>query len=607
MAYVALYRKWRPMDFDALVGQDSIKQALMNALDSKRIAHAYLFTGPRGTGKTSTARILAKALNCEKGPTSHPCNECSNCTQITLGNAMDVCEMDAASNRSVDDIEELCKNAVFAPVNGRYKVYIIDEVHMLTKEAYNALLKTLEEPPAHVVFILATTDPQQIPATIHSRCQRFDFKRVTVNEIIAHLKFVAEGSGIDIDDEAVRLIAVHAEGGMRDALSLLDQCGVSGSKVTVESVRNVLGLVGREGLRELVTLIGKKNVTGALEVLNELVLHGKDLRQILVEIAEYLRAVLLYQASKDYQEVYITDSAEAFDTVVPFFSPNRIMAAEETIHKALTELRWAVRGRIVVEMCMYDLCRMEGSTMAALVARVEELETALRSGNVAKVASGAPVTLQASAQKPVEKVAPLKVETKVEPIAEQKLVPKPQPVPEVKKQEEPAVKLEVPVVTAPAPKAEQVDAAYTPYTGDWAVGDEAWHKALDLLNGEKKRAMVACVSGASVLAFEKNILTIGFKNDFSCKRMKQDDYKTTFEDALLRVSRLPIKLNCVVDAGAKAQAEPVKVEKVVEEKVETSVEFSQETTAPVETKEPAEDLTQKALGVFGGTVHKADS
>ena len=217
MDYIALYRRWRPQDFDSLVGQDHIRTALTNALDTGKIAHAYLFTGPRGTGKTSTARILAKALNCEKGPNAHPCNQCENCLRATEGSSMDVFEIDAASNRGIDEIRQLREKVAFAPVNGRYKIYIIDEVHMMTNDAFNALLKTLEEPPAHVVFILATTEPHKIPATIHSRCQRFDFHRVTVDEITEHLRKVAEASGIDADDPALRLIAIQAEGGMRDA------------------------------------------------------------------------------------------------------------------------------------------------------------------------------------------------------------------------------------------------------------------------------------------------------------------------------------------------------------------------------------------------------
>ena len=302
MAYMALYRQWRPQNFDSLIGQQAIKTALTNALSTGRIAHAYLFTGPRGTGKTSTARILAKALNCEQGPTPTPCDHCDNCQRITAGTSMDVIEIDAASNRGIDEIKTLRDQLSFAPVNSRYKVYIIDEVHMLTTEAFNALLKSLEEPPEHVVFILATTDPHKVPATIHSRCQRFDFRRVTVEDIIEHLAMVAQASNITIDQEALRLIAIQAEGGMRDALSLLDQCGVMSKNITTTTVREVLGIVGREALRDLAASIGRQDLSAALEKLNFLLEQGKDVRQVISELAEYLRALLLYKTAPSFSD-----------------------------------------------------------------------------------------------------------------------------------------------------------------------------------------------------------------------------------------------------------------------------------------------------------------
>ena len=286
MAYQTLYLRWRPSGFDTLVGQAPVKQALMNALSSGRIAHAYLFTGPRGTGKTTTARIFAKALNCQNGPTDHPCGECLNCRQITDGSALDVQELDAASNRGVDDIKNLNKNADFAPVNCRYKVYIIDEAHMLTTEACNALLKTLEEPPEHVVFILATTEPQKILPTIHSRCQRFDFHPITQEEIVAHLQKVAEGSDIKAEKEALELIAAASEGGMRDALSLLEQCGVMAETVTAETVRSVRGIIGREILRELVGAVGQREVASALTIFDRLLMQGKDISQMGVAVVQ---------------------------------------------------------------------------------------------------------------------------------------------------------------------------------------------------------------------------------------------------------------------------------------------------------------------------------
>lgn len=385
MAYLALYRQWRPQNFDALVGQQAVKTALKNALDSGRIAHAYLFSGPRGTGKTSTARILAKALCCEQGPTSEPCGHCHNCERITAGTSMDVLEIDAASNGGIDQIKELKEQIAFTPVESRYKVYIIDEVHMLTTPAFNALLKTLEEPPAHAIFILATTDPQKIPATIHSRCQRFEFRRVTVDEIAEHLASVARGSELDADAEALRLIAIQAEGGLRDALSLLDQCGVMSKKITTATVREVLGIVGREALRALTEAIGRQDLPQALGKLNELLEQGKDARQVLTELMEYLRALLLYQSVPDYEEIYLTDTKESLAELAPLFGRDRLMVAEERLHSALIELKTTMRPRITAELCLLDLCRIEGSTLAALSARIEQLERQLEAGAGSRV------------------------------------------------------------------------------------------------------------------------------------------------------------------------------------------------------------------------------
>lgn len=587
MAYVALYRKWRPQGFDSLVGQEAVRTALTNALETGRIAHAYLFAGPRGTGKTSTAKILAKAVNCEHGPTPNPCNKCQNCVRINDGTSMDVFEIDAASNRGIDEIRDLREKVAFAPVNGRYKVYIIDEVHMLTTEAFNALLKTLEEPPPHVIFILATTEPHKIPATIHSRCQRFDFKRVTDSDIVKRLREVADGSGIAADDDALQLIAVQADGGMRDALSLLDQCGVMAERVSAETVRSVLGIVGREALRELVKAVGEGNVPKALELLEALLAGGKDVKQIITELAEYLRAVLLYKASPEYREIYLTDTKEAIAAMEGLFSTDRLMAAQERLHQCMLELRQSVRGRIAAEMCLFDLCRVEGSTLAALTARVEKLE-AMLAGRIPAIQQTVPAA-PVHQDYPQQAAAAPETGPKFGYVLDEDHgihteAPEPQPQKAVAEAEnyQPAAE---PVKAVPVKKAAPVQKAEPApiMEADAAAGD-LWQQVLEILKTEKKRSMVACAAGGRAVSYVNGILTVAFKNKFNCKRMNADDYKKAFEAVLLRLARCEVRLNCVEEAG-----------------------LVQKPPAPAPAKEQEEELepvVKKAMAAFGGTLQK---
>lgn len=584
MAYVALYRRWRPQNFASLVGQQAVKQALTNALTSGRIAHAYLFSGPRGTGKTSTARILAKALNCAEGPTPEPCGRCANCLHITDGTSMDVFEIDAASNRGIDEIKALREQLAFNPVDGRYKIYIIDEVHMLTTEAFNALLKTLEEPPAHVIFILATTDPQRIPATIHSRCQRFDFRRVTTEEITEHLALVAAGSGLSAEREALRLIAIQSEGGMRDALSLLDQCGVMSEQVTAQTVRDVLGIVGREALRELVRVIGRQELPAALAQLRLLLEQGKDARQILTELAEYLRALLLFKAAPAYDEVYLTDTAEALATLAPLFGQERLLAAEERLHAAVLELKSTLRPRITAELCLLDLCRLEGSTLAALTARVERLEQQLAAekmtGPAAGTAKAVPQEFATAAGRNLTTAAGNNLA--------------------------PAAKTAGRTASSPqggAASAASVQAAKQPAAlsaGDVPLGEEYWKKALAYLNGEKKISMVSCAKWGRVTAFDGGVLQVTFKAAFQCERMKKDDYRQAFEDVLLRLTRQAIRLECVT-AGSQKKAPPAVSAPPVRAAAPGVVE---DVLDKAEEAEKLPPRLRRAVEVLGGTVER---
>lgn len=661
MAYVALYRRWRPQNFDTLVGQQPVKQALTNALTSGRIAHAYLFAGPRGTGKTSTARILAKALNCEHGPTPNPCGECDNCRRIAEGSSMDVFEIDAASNRGIDEIKTLRDQLAFTPVDCRYKVYIIDEVHMLTMEAFNALLKTLEEPPSHVIFILATTDPHKIPATIHSRCQRFDFRRVTVEEIVQHLAMVAQGSGLEADEDALRLIAIQSEGGMRDALSLLDQCGVMAKKITAVTVREVLGIVGREALRALVEAIGRQDVPLALSQLAALLEQGKDVRQIVTELIEYLRALLLFKAVPQYNEVYLTDTASNLESLAALYTSDRIMASEERLHAALVELRGTMRPRITAELCLLDLCRREGSALASLTARVESLERQLASG------AASTLVVQDSPATPAHHVQYTKVEQAAPKPAGQQAAPPAKAVPshllytgpEEQFQEpdegipspdelaqlsttpvapatttaapasvtpksavsspvtaapttvkaKPAVSSPASAVPAPVtPKAMPVSSASTPasaapieeFGGDYAAGEDFWQQTLELVRSEKKMSMYSCAKGGRVYSFANDMLVVAFKSAFQSQRMTKSDFREYFEGVLLRVARRPIRLQCEAESELKKRAGGA-----AKPKAATAQAASEPVAQPLAPNELPENL-QRAMHAFGGTITKVN-
>lgn len=409
MAYVALYRRWRPESFADLVGQEHISRTLSRAVTSGQTSHAYLFTGPRGTGKTSTAKILARALNCAEGPTLTPCGVCDSCRSISDGSSMDVFEIDAASNRGIDEIRDLRESVKFAPTEGHYKIYIIDEVHMLTTEAFNALLKTLEEPPERVIFILATTEPHKVPATIQSRCQRYDFHRITVTEIRDRLIYVCKESDIAAEEDALGIIAAQADGGMRDALSILDQCmALAEGTLTAERVQEALGLVGRAWIRRMAGEIAARDAAALIAQLSELLQSGRELKQVLAELAQHFRRLMIVGVGGTVSaaELCVGD-AEELRADAAQFTQEEIMAILRRLNETMQELRTSPQPRIAVETLLIGLCHTEGAapsgestappTGGADAARIARLEAQVEELAARLAAGGTPVSASASA------------------------------------------------------------------------------------------------------------------------------------------------------------------------------------------------------------------
>ena len=438
----ALYRKYRPSTFEDVVGQEHIERTLKNALEQEKVSHAYLFCGPRGTGKTTMARILAKALLCEKAPTIDPDGTCEECLAIAAGAHPDVYELDAASRTGVENVrEEIINRVHYAPTHGSYKIYIIDEVHMLSTAAFNALLKTLEEPPSHVVFILCTTDPQKVPDTIHSRCQRFDFHRLSVDEITARLGAVCVQEGVEFEPEALELISHQAEGGMRNALTSLEQLAAFGEgHVTLDGAHRILGSLDNEGLTEIVQALGKHDAGACFTWVSHYVETGADIAQFVQELAEHMRNLYLMSLTDADVEISASTSArEVMESELELFGTERLSRALSVLGDLMKELRATTNSRLAFEIALTRLLRPESDlTLESLSERIEELEMKLLSTPSLAYAQGTPAApvaagamqTPAPVQSMQQPYTPVQTPTPSAPVPRPAPAPQPMPTPQ---------------------------------------------------------------------------------------------------------------------------------------------------------------------------------
>ena len=511
--YRAFYRKYRPSTFTDVVGQKHITTTLENAVKSGKTSHAYLFTGSRGTGKTSCAKILSKAVNCLNPQNGNPCNECEICKGIDNGAILDIIEIDAASNNGVDNIRDLREEANFTPANAKYRVYIIDEVHMLSIGAFNALLKTLEEPPAHVIFILATTEVHKLPSTILSRCQRFDFKRIPPEDMAVRLKEVAEKENLKLADDGAMLIARIADGAMRDALSLLDRCSSCEGEIDSAAVASSAGLAGREYIFELCDCILEKNSAKALEVIDKLYNDSCDMERLITELTSHFRNLMVSKAVKNFEDMIICSQGEI--EIIREQSAKTtlatIMSCIDILTASASTMKQGANRRTSAELCIIRLCTPSlDSDINALLRRISELESAITSGKV---------TVKAQAP------APVKAEVKPEPKAE----PTPAPV----QQEAPKVQETVKEEPKPEPQPVKEEKTIVPEnTG--TVPFDIWPEVTEKLFA-KDPSLIAMLTGSSAFVHQGKYLLIKGSPVLELY-LKTGDYSRIIKEAVAEVT-----------------------------------------------------------------------
>lgn len=537
--YRVLYRKWRPAVFTDVSGQEHITSTLQNEVSSGRLNHAYLFTGSRGTGKTTCAKILAKAVNCLNPQNGNPCGECEICKGIDDGSILDIVEMDAASNRKIDDIRQIIDEVQFKPAKCKYRVYIVDEVHMLTTEAFNALLKTLEEPPEHVIFILATTEVHKLPQTIRSRCQRFDFHRIPPKAIADRVEYVVSQENAEITESAALMLASVADGALRDALSLLDSCLAVSSHIDEEVVRNAAGLVSKTYLFELAAAIINKNPTKSLEIIDRLYSESKDMARLCDELVEHFRALMLIKTIKNPRDILIMsdDEFEQAVTQSDYLSLADIVFYMDVLSRAYQRMGKGTGDRTELEMALVKLSATElDGTVEALTARVTALEKTVKRGITVNYAQPAQQSVQAEA---AQSASVPNTQTEVEepfakPEPEHKKAPVAKPAPEVK-----------PVAQR---ASVNLDELY-----DNAVPFARWVEVVDSLKSVS-RSIAAAFAGST--AYESgNYLLIDTNNELAFDLLRQNGRRTEIKQTLLELTGKNYSL------GPYKRSTPKKVEK----------------------------------------------
>jgi len=515
MATQALYLKYRPQTFEEVVGQEPITRTLRNALHQGRIRHAYLFTGPRGTGKTTTARLLAKAVNCQAPEAERPCNACPICVAINEGRLLDLIEIDAASNRGIDEIREIRERVGFRPNEGRYKVYVLDEAHMLTEPAFNALLKTLEEPPPHVIFALVTTDPHKIPATITSRCQRFDFKRISLQTIVERLATIAEQEGVRVEPAALELIAHQGTGALRDAISLLDQLTSYGDEITLDQVQMVLGTVAGEAAGKLAACLAEGDIPGGLDLVNRTIADGADPRQYAREVVEYLRGLLLVKQGAGTRLLNATaEQAADMEALAERLPLDQLLRAIQHFNDAATDLR---RGLQTIPQL--------------------PLEMALVESLLPKTApSAAPAP--ASAQQPAPRVAtPSTPQPETRRVAE---------APATAPQSAPSAQPHTPVADVAAP---------TPQAGAGALElgqvKRSWDQVLQAVRQRNPATQAVLNTGCEPAEVSGNEVVVTFPYPFLREKLGDPQRKKEIQDALAEVFQVNCRLRLVLASEYK--------------------------------------------------------